>query len=57
MLGGIAKNGDNEYAHKDIAEAELVRSWLNGADQDLTQPSGGRPFLRLGTSCSLSPVG
>ena len=38
MLGSIANNGDNEYAHKDIAEAELMRSWLNGADQDLTQP-------------------
>src|SRR4051812_25623363 len=38
MLGGIAKNGDYEYAHKDVAETELVSGWLNGADQDLTQP-------------------
>jgi len=36
MLGGIAENRDNEHAHKDIAEAELVRTWLNDADQDLS---------------------
>jgi hypothetical protein len=60
MLGGIAKNGDNEYAHKDIAEAELVRTWLNGADQDLTQPcnrdSGAGEYRRMTTDPTPSPI-
>ena len=37
MLRGVAEDGNDEDADKDVAQSQLVSSRLDGADQDLAE--------------------